>query len=315
MGCRATAVVVGPSELLSVAREHIDDLERAWSRFLPDSDITRLNLADGAPLRVQPSTVRLVGAMIDGWRATAGAFDPTLLVPLVALGYSQSWCAAAGSTSLATDTSWRGRPDLIGVDVQKCIVQLPPGTALDAGGIGKGLAADMVADVIMSRGARGVLIDIGGDIAVRGEAPASDGWRIAVGADCGNRRHDASDGSARDSQQCIRLLSGGVATSGTEHRAWITPTGTTAHHLIDPHHGAPVVGVARETTVVAGTAAWAEAWTKALVVAGAGGRSAVLGRLDELDGLGLAARVRSADGVVDHNRAWDVFAESAGGRS
>ncbi len=151
MGCRATAVIVGPDDLLTAAREHIDDLERAWSRFLPDSDITRLNLADGAPRRVQPSTVRLVGAMIDAWRATGGAFDPTLLVPLVALGYSHSWCAATGSTSLAAGIAWRGRPDLIGVDVRHSIVQLPPHTALDAGGIGKGLAADMVADAIMSR--------------------------------------------------------------------------------------------------------------------------------------------------------------------
>ncbi len=155
-----------------------------------------------------------------------------------------------------------------------------------------------------------MLIDIGGDIAVRGDAAESEGWRIAVSQDRSHHGLDASNGDGRDTQECIRLLAGGVATSGTEHRTWITPTGATAHHLIDPHHGVPVVGVARQTTVVAGTAAWAEAWTKALVVAGAAGPSALRDRLDELDGLGLAARVSHADGTVEHNRAWNAFAEA-----
>ena len=92
MGSSVEVVVVGcRPELLDVAKSSIDHHERHWSRFLPDSDISRLNHAAGSTVHIDPATVVLLRAMIDGWRATTGAFDPTLLAPLVGLGYAASW--------------------------------------------------------------------------------------------------------------------------------------------------------------------------------------------------------------------------------
>ena len=69
-----------------IARLH--QLEQRWSRFLPTSEISGLNRADGAARIATADTVRLVEALVQAWHATAGGFDPTLLGTLVELGYA-----------------------------------------------------------------------------------------------------------------------------------------------------------------------------------------------------------------------------------
>ena len=75
MGSDAHVVVVGDAGLLDVARRRVDDLEQRWSRFLPDSEISRLNRGRGAPLRVSRETIELVRRAVDGWQRTGGRFD------------------------------------------------------------------------------------------------------------------------------------------------------------------------------------------------------------------------------------------------
>ena len=71
MGCAVDVVIVdGSPDLLYLARVSIEHLERRWSRFLPDSDISRLNHAAGSTVHIDPATVVLLRAMVDGWRAT-----------------------------------------------------------------------------------------------------------------------------------------------------------------------------------------------------------------------------------------------------
>src|SRR5687767_12493408 len=95
MGCRAgltvTATAGDADGLVAAAAGRLRQLERCWSRFLPDSDLSRLNRACGRPVTVDPSTITLITAMAAGARDTHGAFDPTLLVALVGLGYGPSW--------------------------------------------------------------------------------------------------------------------------------------------------------------------------------------------------------------------------------
>lgn len=91
MGGQARITLVGASaSLLGACGELLARCEYLWSRFLPESDITRLNLAEGEITAVDPLTVELVRAMQHGQSITAGAFDPTLLPSLVASGYGHS---------------------------------------------------------------------------------------------------------------------------------------------------------------------------------------------------------------------------------
>ena len=157
-------------------------------------------------------------------------------------------------------------------------------------------AAPLVVAELLAAGATGALVGIGGDVRVQGLAPQEGGWSVGV-ADLHDDRVD----------RCrLRLTAGGVATSGTLRRAWTAADGRSVHHLLDPVTGAPpvhpVADSAIEATVVAGTAAWAEVWTKAVLVRGP--RVA----LPLLDAHGLAARAVLADGSERCNDTWAAYA-------
>ena len=296
MGCSVDVVVVGgPPGLLDLARTAIDHLERRWSRFLLDSDISRLNHAAGSTVHIDPATVVLLRAMLDGWRATAGAFDPTLLAPLVGLGYAASWDDPARVTSIPHGALWRGDLENLAVDEERHVAAAPRGMCLDAGGIGKGLAADLVVGRLLDAGAHGASVSIGGDVAVRGRAPQPDGWLIGIADPLIPDDADIELGQ-------LMIVEGGVATSGTLRRRWEGDDGESMHHLLDPATGRPVRHAHEivAVTVIAGSAAWAEVWTKAVMVRGTAA-------LDVLDEHGLGARITYADATTSINQSWTAF--------
>lgn len=294
MGSHTTVVVVGDvwrhDDWLDDAQRYLTDLELRWSRFLPDSDISRLNAAGGAPVAVDAVTVLLVEHLIGAHHATGGAFDPTLLPSLVALGYGSSMDDPSLRTSLPAGVRSRCAMDGVRLDAARCVVQLDPGTTLDPGGLGKGLAADLVVTRLLAAGATGALVSVGGDLRVGGSPPSGAGWLVAV-AD------PRSDGEVAR----VHLASGAVATSSTLRRAWDVGE-SRRHHLLDPTTGEPVTTGLVAATVVAGTAAWAEAWTKAVMV---GGAVSTFRRLDEL---GLGGLAVTSDGTVITNDAWRTVA-------
>src|SRR2546430_15548434 len=81
---------VGPAAL-NDARRMIGDFEARWSRFLPDSEISRVNANAGSWVEVSPDTFRLIEAAVTGWQITGGRFDPTVLPALVGAGYDRSF--------------------------------------------------------------------------------------------------------------------------------------------------------------------------------------------------------------------------------
>lgn len=286
MACTAEVVVVGgDASLLDLAVGRLAQLERCWTRFDERSDLCRIAAADGRAVLVDPSTVVLLRAMVNGWAATDGAFDPTLLAAIRLLD----------GTGPVNDRATSGRPPLTAllIDAEMSVVVAPPGIGLDPGAIGKGLAADLVADELVAAGATGALVSVGGDLRVRGCAPQPGGWTIAVG-----------DALRDDVERArVRLADGGVATSGTALRHFTDPTGRTAHHVLDPSTGCSTDGHRPiEATVMAGTGAWAEVWATAVMVRGADPL------FDHLDRLGLAARAVLPGGEVVVNHTWAAYA-------
>lgn len=278
MSCDVSVVVVGPSSMSACAAlDRIHELEQRWSRFLPGSEISRLNSAAGTTITVSEDTRRLVVALVEAWHVTDGAFDPTLLVPLVDLGYAASRDDASRRTSPAATSLCRGRPDRVLVNARRSTVELPLGTALDPGGLGKGLAADLVVGELIESGAAGALVEIGGDVRVAGEAPDHDAWAIAV---------EVAPGGP---SELVRLRDGGVATSSTELRTWMRD-GRPYHHLLDPRTLRPTSGEVVAATAVAGTARWAEVFTKPAFVQGAACA------IDRMDRHGVAGSATTVDG-------------------
>jgi thiamine biosynthesis lipoprotein len=134
---------------------------------------------------------------------------------------------------------------------------LPAGVGLDLGGIGKGLAADLIVDRTLAAGADGISVNLGGDLRAEGDAPTDDGWVVGI-----EQPFRPGDELAR-----VRLAGGAVVTTSPLHRRW-RHGGSEVHHLIDPSTGWPAVSNLASVTIVGGEAAGAEIAAKAVFLAG-----------------------------------------------
>lgn len=265
----------------------LDHLEGCWSRFAPDTDVSRLNLAGGRPVLVDPATITLVATMIEAWRATDQRFDPTMLPALMAAGYRSSIDDPRRITILPTgtfrfDDGGADRPTLddIEIDVDAAAIRLPVGLTIDAGGIGKGVAADLAVDLALRSGVDGALVSIGGDIAASGRVDEA-GWRVVIA-------HPDND---EEPVGTVAVTGGGVATSSTRSRRW-SHEGVERHHLIDPWTGDVSNTDLASVTVIARSGWLAEAHATAAILAGSG---SVIDHLDRHQLTGVAV---TTDGEV-----------------
>lgn len=253
-------VVDAPPQAGAVAQRALAELEKAWSRFIPTSDISRLNNADGQPITVNPATLRLIDAMIGAAALTDGRFAATVLPALMSAGYTASIENPSAVSILPRGTSPYGGHGLSDVRIDRAArtVALPVGTAIDPGGLGKGLAADLVVAELLARGAAGALISIGGDLAAAGEVPPQ-GWQIDV--------EDHLDHESTLTR--VAFTGGGVATSSTRTRRWINSnTRQNQHHLIDPATNRPSTSDIVAATVVAPCGWQAEVHAKGVLLGG-----------------------------------------------
>ena len=296
MGSTAEVTVVGGNDAhLRAAAARLRGLDALWSRFRPGSDVSRLNAADGAAVAVAPDTLTLLEALVAAWRATGGAFDPTLLPALVAAGDAASRHDPTARSRTHPGARWPGDPAGIVIDHARATARLPRGTTIDAGGLGKGLGADLVATELVAAEAVGALVSVGGDLRVTGRAPGG-GWAVTVEHPDPTRRRLA----------VLDLAEGGVATSTPAARRWTGRDGRPHHHLLDPATAAPSTAPVASVTVAAGTAAWAEAFTKVPYALGAPDGLAAL------DAAGLAALIVTEDGTTHASAVWHALARPEG---
>jgi thiamine biosynthesis lipoprotein len=250
----------GAARLLAGAWARIETLEGRWSRFRPDSEVSVLNRHGGAPVAVSADTVALVTHALAAWDMTDGRFDPTVGTAIAALGYDRDFGEVSHGTQPAPDGAGAGPapgPGGIDLDPAAGTVTLPPGVRFDPGGIGKGLAADLVAEALVGAGALGALVNLGGDLRAVGEPPDPGGWAVSL--------PDPLRAGAELAR--FALPHGAVATSSRLRRRWRTAAGP-AHHLLDPTTGRPATGATVAVSVVADRAWRAEALATALFLLG-----------------------------------------------
>lgn len=258
MGTTAHVVVVGPDaqRQLGKATERVFDLEQRWSRFLPTSEVTQLNNAAGAPIEVSGDTLELVEHGVAGWRLTEGRFDPTMVVQLERAGYDRSFELIGNTARSLEVTAAVGCAEVI-VDRRRSEVTLPSGLGFDPGGIGKGLAADIVTRELIDDGALGVMVNLGGDLAVQGLPIDGDHWVVTI----------AEPAVHRGTITKARLRNAGLATSTTAKRRWRGSHGE-RHHILDPKTGCSTNDKAVLATVIAGAAWWAEVSATSMLATG-----------------------------------------------
>ena len=254
MGSDAHVVVVGgPAGLEERARARIAQLERRWSRFIDDSEVSTLNRCAGAPVKVSPETVELVQRAIEAWRITGGLFDPTVLGAVTRAGYDRSFDTLGPTPRARPSDLTLGTGD---IEILDDLVRLPRGSGFDPGGLGKGLAADIVAEELRAAGARGACVNLGGDVRLTGPNPSGGAWTVAV-----------DHPWCADPITRLGITHGAAATSTTLRRRWQVD-GEVRHHLIDPATGQPSTSDLAFVTVVAGYAWAAEVLAKAVLLRG-----------------------------------------------
>lgn len=252
------AVLDGPASSLDAGRRLVDHLEGAWSRFLQDSEISRMNRAGGEWVPISTATRALLGLMQEGHDASDGLFDPTVLEAVMAAGYDRSvtWPGPGRPMSRLDGRGAPGTaPGLGSLVIDHGRARIASGVGVDPGACGKGLAADMVVAAVLEAGAAGVLVSVGGDVAAGGATPDDRGWGVRV------------TGPGERVLALLALSGGGVATSATWRRRWRRADGTTAHHVVDPRTGSSSTGPVVQATVLAATAGWAEVMATTLLVA------------------------------------------------
>jgi FAD:protein FMN transferase len=285
-------LVVTEGRLLGPARAVVDAelavVDRACSRFREDSELAGVNRAAGRWVAVSAVFLAALDAARHAARMTGGVVDPTVGVALRRLGYDRDFASVPPTgdgvrVRFCPVAGWQA----IEVDRATGRVRIPRGAALDLGATAKAWCADRAAARAATLVACGVLVGLGGDIAVAGEAPDG-GWPVVIGDDHRTRLDEGGP--------VVSISSGGLATSGVAARQW-SRGGAALHHIVDPATGAPAEVVWRTVTVAAASCLDANAAATAAIVLGA--RAVAW-----LAGTGLPARLVAADGSVATVGGW-----------
>jgi thiamine biosynthesis lipoprotein len=259
--CRLRAMgadvhLVLPARDAGAAASAVEGLFAEWeevlSRFRPESELSRLNARAGTPVSVGSILLDAAEAALEAARATGGLFDPTLGRQLVRLGYDRSFEEMRTPRARTGQTRSGGAWRTMVVDRSAGIVTVPAGSALDVGGIAKGMAVDASLELLDSLGVETALVSAGGDLAVLGLPPGRLAWYVRVGGPGG---------------PIVPLVRGALATSGITHRRW-RQGDLARHHLVDPGTGEPALSGLDEVTVAAGSCRVAEVGATAAFVAG-----------------------------------------------
>ncbi|MGN6799968.1 MAG: FAD:protein FMN transferase [Gaiellaceae bacterium] len=298
LGTTAT-IVVADAHVLEEARALLESelvlVDEACSRFRPDSALVRANARAGHTVEIGSLLGEHIATAIDAAETTDGLVTPTLGSVISGAGYDRTFeLVRLRGTWTVRETparidAWRD----IELDVARRTLCVPRGVELDLGATAKALVADRAA----ARAARavrcGVLVSLGGDIAVAGEAPGT-GWVVRIADD-----HEAPPVGG----PAITVSTGGLATSSTAVRRWPTDRGP-AHHVIDPRTASPSTSSWRTASVCAESCVEANVAALAALLLGAGARA-------WLEERGLHARLVHEDGAIMYAGAWPAEAEAA----
>ncbi len=224
--CDITAYGEKAPAAITEAFAEIARLDRALSLYKKESDLSRLNAASGAWFQASDALWEAVSESLTYAKASGGAFDPTIL-PVLREGPS-----ALPKVGYAK----------VELDAARKAVRLPPGGALDFGGIGKGIALDHAARILRERGVVSALINFGGQLDALGAPPDAAAWPVRV---------DGYDGT-------FYLKDASLSTSGNTERPG---------HIASPFDGRRILE-SYSASVVAASATEADAWSTALFVRG-----------------------------------------------
>ena len=290
LGTGCVVLVTDPTRLqpaVGEVRAELADVDMAASRFRPDSELELVNHSAGTAVGVSPLLVDAVLVALRAAELTDGDVDPTVGEAMQVLGYDRDFghlpTDGEAVATLVRVPGWQK----VEVDRRRGTVRVPSGVRLDLGATAKALAADRAATRAAAVAGCGVLVSLGGDLAVAGPPPAR-GWEVRVTDD-----HAAGPDAEG---QTVLVQSGGLATSSTTVRRWAWG-GEELHHVLDPRTGRPAEVVWRTVSVAAASCVDANIASTAAIIRGNAAPA-------WLESLGLPARLVLPEGSVVRVGGW-----------
>lgn len=252
--------------ILEEAEKIILNFNNRFSRFLNDNELYKFNNFSGEEFKASDMMADLLRESKKLYLETSGAFDPTVIGSLEAVGYDKSFekigegvDGKSGVDVIKIREDFLKRPRMSELIISGNKIIKPKGFRVDFGGMGKGYIVDFLADNLFS-GIKNFWISAGGDLVVKGEDQNKKGWIIGVQNPIEPEKEIFS----------IKTKNGeklAVATSGVFKRAgkkgdynW--------HHIIDPRSGFPVENNILAVTVISSNAKRADVFAKAVLILG-----------------------------------------------
>lgn len=251
----------GPTEEIvrQALLDAFDVVNASMNTYSATSVISRVNhAAAGEVVELDWDFAYLLNESLRINRASAGAYDVAIAPLLSIWGFGpdgptvfpdQDTVTNAHRNSGFRHFTWNSSTRQISKHIDQA--------ALELSSIAKGYGVDLGADALEALGLTDFMLDIGGEMQLRGNSPRGDAWRIAI------ERPELG----RAVQTAISLTNTGVATSG-DYRNFFEQDGQRFSHLIDPRTGYPVAHDLVSVTVIHSSTALADAWATALAVLG-----------------------------------------------
>jgi thiamine biosynthesis lipoprotein len=244
--------------LEAVCRE-VARIEGLLSRFLPDSEISRVNQSAGIKSeKVSLETYDVLSKAVEFSRSFPGCFDVTIQ-PLVTLWH-------VGKGSFAQPDEWSIKQVLPLVNSRDLILDpceitaglKNAGQSVDLGGIGKGFAGDRIREVFKRFGISSAYSNLGGNVVTLGTKPDGSPWHIGI-------QHPRQEKGLIGS---VSVVNQTVVTSGDYQRYFTDSQGKRRHHILDPTTGYPAESGLISVSIVTEKSLAADILSTVLFVAG-----------------------------------------------
>ena len=258
------------ADLERLTQQWFGHIENRFSRFLPESELSHLNLLAGERCMVSATMLELL-TLADTYRQlTDGTFNPFILDSLLKCGYNESFeriirsqanddrMNPGGPAHHDDPASTHAHPSgqVILIDAAMKAVRLPLGSKIDLGGLVKGWAVGRLAAFFRTKySVQKGLINAGGDIALWGAQ--AEPWRISIDYPW----------QSSESAGCLLLRDGAVASSGTLGRRWLSNK-QAMHHLINPFTMRPSSSDVLQCSVIGDDTAACDVWAKTICILG-----------------------------------------------
>ena len=261
----------------------------SMNHYDPDSVLSEFNRLEASKIiEVDWDFTYVLESAIDISLRSAGAYDPTVSPAVNLWGFGPEGPSTVPSASeLESAVAVVGISRLVWDPTTRSLMKRADGVRLDFSSIAKGYAVDLGADALDELGISDFMLEVGGEIQVRGKSPRGGDWRLAI------EQPDSAGG--RQMIDAVAITDMGVATSG-DYRNYFTQDGVRYSHLIDPRTVKPIEHDLVSVTVIHPSTMVADAWATALMVAG----SAEAKVLADINNLGVFMVSRQGDDLVTY---------------